>query len=155
MRILIADDDPVSHRLLSAMLQEQGHEIIETSDGSQAWRMLQTEQATSLLILDVMMPGMDGQGYPLGLTHQEIPLECRILSIVDSFDAMTSNRPYQGPISPSQAIQKLKRCAGTQFDPELVEIFIGTVLSDSPGTDHEHDTKADGQETCDQGSPSH
>jgi HD-GYP domain-containing protein (c-di-GMP phosphodiesterase class II) len=68
---------------------------------------------------------------------------------------MTSNRPYQGPISPSQAIQELKKCAGTQFDPELVEIFVGTVLSDSPGTDNEHDTKADSQESCDQGSPSH
>jgi len=66
----------------------------------------------------------DGQGYPLGLTQKEIPLECRILSIVDSFDAMTSNRPYHGPMSSSQAIQELKKCAGTQFDPELVDIFV-------------------------------
>lgn len=73
----------------------------------------------------------DGQGYPLGLTQKEIPLECRILSIVDSFDAMTSNRPYQGPISSRQAIQELIQCAGTQFDPELVDIFVEIVKEEA------------------------
>lgn len=65
-----------------------------------------------------------GQGYPMGLKQHEIPIECRILTIVDAFDAMTNNRPYHKAISRKRAILELKRCAGTQFDPELVSSFV-------------------------------
>ncbi|HEY87093.1 MAG TPA: diguanylate cyclase, partial [Dehalococcoidia bacterium] len=65
----------------------------------------------------------DGSGYPSGLEGNNIPLEARILSIVDAYDAMTSPRPYREQISSQQAINELKRCAGTQFDSELVDIF--------------------------------
>ena len=65
-----------------------------------------------------------GEGYPLGLKGRDIPIECRILSIVDTFDAMTSNRPYRKALSKDTAIAELKRCAGTQFDPNLVKIFL-------------------------------
>lgn len=71
----------------------------------------------------------DGKGYPLGLKGEEIPLECRILAIVDAYDAMVSDRPYSKPKTKDQAIAELKRCAGTQFDPRLVEMFL-TVLSE-------------------------
>ncbi|MFC4767366.1 diguanylate cyclase [Effusibacillus consociatus] len=69
----------------------------------------------------------DGKGYPDGLTGANIPLSARILTIVDSFDAMTTNRPYQKTKTIPEAIDELRRCAGTQFDPELVEPFIEVI----------------------------
>lgn len=66
----------------------------------------------------------NGRGYPFGLRGEEIPFECRILSIIDSYDAMTSDRPYRSAMGHDAAIRELKRCAGTQFDPVLVEKFI-------------------------------
>jgi len=66
----------------------------------------------------------DGGGYPKGLKGTRIPRISRILSIVDAFDVMTYGRPYKEPVSESQAIEELKRCSGTQFDPELVKLFI-------------------------------
>lgn len=69
----------------------------------------------------------DGNGYPEGLAGQDIPLSARVLTIVDSFDAMTTNRPYQKSKTIPEAIEELRRCAGTQFDPELVEPFIETL----------------------------
>jgi diguanylate cyclase (GGDEF)-like protein/putative nucleotidyltransferase with HDIG domain len=65
----------------------------------------------------------NGSGYPKGLKSTNIPLEARILSIADAYDAITSPRPYRGQLSMQQAIEELKRCAGSQFDPELVEKF--------------------------------
>ena len=69
----------------------------------------------------------NGQGYPLGLKGPDIPIEDRILAIVDAFDAMTSNRPYRPAMRMEEAVAELKRCAGTQFDPELVELFTGII----------------------------
>lgn len=66
----------------------------------------------------------NGQGYPLGLKGEEIPLECRILAIVDAYDAMTSDRPYRKALTHEQAVCELKRCAGTQFDPDLVQKVV-------------------------------
>ena len=66
----------------------------------------------------------DGQGYPLGLKGEEIPLECRIFAIANAFDAMTGDRPHREKRSKEEALQELRRCAGTQFAPELVELFL-------------------------------
>lgn len=66
----------------------------------------------------------NGQGYPLKLKGEEIPLACRILAVVDAFDAMTSDRPYRKALTKEQALAELVHCAGTQFDPCLVEIFV-------------------------------
>ncbi|TJY43574.1 diguanylate cyclase [Cohnella pontilimi] len=66
----------------------------------------------------------DGKGYPHGLKGEEIPRLARLLCIIDSFDAMTTERPYQETKSVPDALQELRRCSGTQFDPELVELFI-------------------------------
>lgn len=70
----------------------------------------------------------DGSGYPYGLAGEKIPIECRVLSIVDAFDAMTNDRPYRKGMTIHEGIRELKRCAGTQFDPNLVDIFINKVL---------------------------
>ena len=69
----------------------------------------------------------DGKGYPLGLKGSEIPIECRVLAIVDAFDAMTNNRPYREAKSCKEAIKKIEEGAGTQFDPELVKVFLSVV----------------------------
>ena len=66
----------------------------------------------------------NGQGYPLGLEGEEIPLECRILAIADAYDAMTNDRPYRMALTHQEAIHQLKLGAGTQFDPNLVELFV-------------------------------
>jgi HD-GYP domain-containing protein (c-di-GMP phosphodiesterase class II) len=68
----------------------------------------------------------NGEGYPLGLAGERIPIECRILSIADAYDAMTSDRPYRKAMSHAAALAELRRCAGVQFDPALVELFIAT-----------------------------
>lgn len=66
----------------------------------------------------------DGTGYPLGLKGDEIPLLSRIISIVDSYDAMTSNRLYKKKISKEEAKEEIKKYSGTQFDPFVVEKFL-------------------------------
>ncbi len=73
----------------------------------------------------------NGQGYPLGLHGKDIPLESRILSIVDAYDAMSSERPYKEAMSYEEVTRELRRCAGTQFDPDLVEVFIKMLEDDS------------------------
>jgi diguanylate cyclase (GGDEF)-like protein len=81
----------------------------------------------------------DGSGYPAGLKGEAIPLDARILCIVDSFAAMTSARPYRAALSTEEAVAELKRGAGKQFDPNLVKVFIPTaqtmalVVAQEPG----------------------
>lgn len=67
---------------------------------------------------------IDGRGYPDGLKGEEIPLGARILHIADSFDSMTADRPYRPAPGREYAISELKRCAGTQFDTEISELFL-------------------------------
>ena len=69
----------------------------------------------------------DGKGYPGGLKGREIPLGARILSVVDAYAAMTSNRPYRKSLQKEEAIEELHKHVGTQFDPEVVEIFSRVV----------------------------
>jgi HD-GYP domain-containing protein (c-di-GMP phosphodiesterase class II) len=66
----------------------------------------------------------DGSGYMLGLKGAEIPVECRIMAIVDAYDAMTNDRPYRKAMSHEDAVAELRRCAGTYFDPEHVDLFL-------------------------------
>jgi putative nucleotidyltransferase with HDIG domain len=66
----------------------------------------------------------DGNGYPRGLEGERIPVLARMLTIADSYDAMTARDSYRAPVSPEDAIDELRRCAGAQFDPFLVETMI-------------------------------
>ena len=65
----------------------------------------------------------DGKGYPDGLAEEDIPLGARIFSVCDTFDAMTSDRPYRRALSFDYAVEEIDRCGGTQFDPTVVEAF--------------------------------
>jgi len=69
----------------------------------------------------------NGQGYPRGLRGEQIHLLSRIVAIADAYDTMTSGRPYRKALSPEEALAEIRRCAGTQFDPELVEVFLRLV----------------------------
>ncbi|MBE3036538.1 MAG: diguanylate cyclase [Candidatus Atribacteria bacterium] len=71
----------------------------------------------------------DGSGYPHGLAGQSIPIVSRIMSIADAYDVMTSERTYKKAMSKDTAIEELKRCAGTQFDPVLINKFIEIIAN--------------------------
>ena len=68
---------------------------------------------------------LDGRGYPSGLAGDEIPLEARILAVADAYEAMIADRPYRRGMPAEEARAELERCAGTQFDPTVVEAFLG------------------------------
>ena len=66
----------------------------------------------------------DGSGYPDGLKGEDIPLAARIIAVADAFNAMTTDRPYRKALSVGQAVAEIKRCASSQFDPAVVDVFI-------------------------------
>ncbi|NMC31032.1 MAG: diguanylate cyclase [Veillonellaceae bacterium] len=72
----------------------------------------------------------DGKGYPMGLKEEQIPLENRILSIVDAYDAMTSDRPYRQALTEEVAAAELRACRGSQFDPRLTEVFLAMLTDE-------------------------
>jgi HD-GYP domain-containing protein (c-di-GMP phosphodiesterase class II) len=69
----------------------------------------------------------DGRGYPDGLAGAAIPLEARIICACDAFNAMTTTRSYRQAIPPAEAVADLVRCAGTQFDPTVVESLLAVL----------------------------
>jgi HD-GYP domain-containing protein (c-di-GMP phosphodiesterase class II) len=72
----------------------------------------------------------DGHGYPDRLAGQEIPFGARLIAVVDAYLAMTEGRPYQQPRSRKMTLEELHRCAGTQFDPQLVAALARLMTSD-------------------------
>lgn len=74
----------------------------------------------------------DGDGYPDGLRAEQIPLPARIFSVADAFDAMTSDRPYRGAMGIERALAEIEGGSGTQFDPDVVRVFVEMVREDPP-----------------------
>jgi HD-GYP domain-containing protein (c-di-GMP phosphodiesterase class II) len=74
----------------------------------------------------------DGAGYPDGLAGEAIPVEARIVTVCDSFSAMTTTRPYRAALTLAQAVAELRRCSGTQFDQVVVDALIGHLFASSP-----------------------
>lgn len=96
------------------------------------WRILSSTKEFSELAQVVLNhhEKWDGSGYPNGLKGEEIQLEARIISVADAYDAMTSERSYRKELNKTDAIIELTRCSGTQFDPNIVKIFVTQVLED-------------------------
>jgi HD-GYP domain-containing protein (c-di-GMP phosphodiesterase class II) len=86
-------------------------------------RQIPGMKTASLIILH-HHESYDGKGYPAGLKGTEIPIGSRIVSVIDSFDAMVSNRPYRNGLPAEEAMRRLVECSGTQFDPDVVKHFL-------------------------------
>jgi HD-GYP domain-containing protein (c-di-GMP phosphodiesterase class II) len=74
---------------------------------------------------------MDGTGYPDGLAGEEIPLAARIIAACDAYSAMTSDRPYRAARTPAAAVAELRRCAGRQFDCQVVELRCAVLVDEA------------------------
>jgi diguanylate cyclase (GGDEF)-like protein/putative nucleotidyltransferase with HDIG domain len=110
----------------SSSLDGKERAQIESHPGLGSQILRRVQQMSSVL------PGVrhhherfDGKGYPNGLAGTNIPLVARIIAIADSYDAMTSPRPYRDAMTHAEALAEIRHCSGSQFDPELVEAFIG------------------------------
>ncbi len=79
----------------------------------------------------------DGKGYPDGTAGEDVPLAARIVSVADTFSAITTTRSYRRAQAPEAAIQELRRCAGTQFDPKVVDAVIAVLARPGPDTPDE------------------
>ncbi|WP_051276447.1 bifunctional diguanylate cyclase/phosphohydrolase [Desulfovirgula thermocuniculi] len=91
----------------------------------------------------------DGKGYPDGLAGEAIPLGARIIAIADSFDAMTTNRPYRRAKTHREAIQELRKEAGRQFDPHLAELFVTKCVGSGSGNAGKVETRLPAPPECD------
>jgi HD-GYP domain-containing protein (c-di-GMP phosphodiesterase class II) len=110
----------------------------------QEWAEVQRQpQLAAALLSDVTMEDIrewtlchrerpDGSGYPRGLVGEQIPLEARILAVADAYTAIVSDRPYRARRDHQAACQELIRCAGTQFDVEVVKAFLRASLGRAP-----------------------
>ena len=112
-------------------LQEYAHVMTHPIVG---WRILSAmvfDQTELLNIVRYHHERMDGAGLPDGIMGTDIPLEARIVSVADSFDAMTSGRRYRddGGKLLAEALTELRRCTGTQFDPDCVTAFLDAIAS--------------------------
>jgi HD-GYP domain-containing protein (c-di-GMP phosphodiesterase class II) len=97
-----------------------GAELVRRGNGNMG---LKGDLGTVVMAIKHHHERWDGKGYPDGLNGNQIPLAARIISVADTFDAMTSDRPYQKAVPEQMAVKEIVRCAGTQFDPEIVLVF--------------------------------
>lgn len=135
----------------AALLHDLGklaipEEILRKSSGlSEAeWELIRRHPIKSAEIVDGIesyrdyIPGIrqhherpDGKGYPEGLRGDDLCLDARIIAVADAFEAMTSDRPYRGALTPDAALDRIRQCAGSQFDAEVVDA-LERALAHSP-----------------------
>lgn len=140
--------DEVDKLLLAAELHDIGKTVIPASVLNKAgklteteWQEVKTHSAVGHRILNATEEYFhiseevlahhehwDGNGYPRGLKGKDIPLIARIIAIIDAYDVMTNDQVYKKAITKEEALEEIKACAGTQFDPCLVEVFVKTFL---------------------------
>lgn len=106
-------------------LTVEEYEIMKTHS-EKGYRIIRASSELQNVALGVLHhhERWDGTGYPMGLKGKEIPLFARIITLVDSYDVMTNDRIYKKAIGEAEAIEEIKRCSGTQFDPRIVEAFL-------------------------------
>lgn len=152
-RELGLDDECLRHLEVAAILHDVGKigvpEAILTKPGpltseeraamqkhaEYGWRVLHVIPAFARASLFVLHhhEAYDGSGYPGGLRGDETPIEARIVAIIDAFDAMISSRPYRHGLPVPDAIDRLERAAGTQFDPVLTPAFVRIATTEAAG----------------------
>jgi putative nucleotidyltransferase with HDIG domain len=130
----------VSEQILSKPGPLSGDELAEMRrHPEEGARMVARVKALRLAVPAVLYhhERWDGSGYPVGIEGDGIPWEARVLAVVDAFDAMTTDRSYRRAIAEAPAVAELERCAGTQFDPEIVRVFVEAwrdgLLTDAAG----------------------
>ncbi len=123
----IAIDEAILNK--PGKLSDEEWKIIKNHPAMGA-RIISTSDQYAVIADDILAhhERFDGKGYPMGLAGEDIPLRARIIAIIDSYDAMVSDRPYRKALSQKEAIAELINCSGTQFDPELVDVFVREVI---------------------------
>lgn len=106
-------------------LTQEEYEIIKTHT-EKGYRIVRASNELDSVAKGVLThhERWDGNGYPLKLKGEKIPLSARIVSVVDSYDVMTHDRVYRKRKEPKEAVEELKKCSGKQFDPKIVDVFV-------------------------------
>ena len=133
---------PDSILLASSRLTAEQREVVKRhpSDGARIVRRIDGYAPVADVILS-HHERWDGKGYPRGLAGEDIPKASRLISVADTYDVMTARDSYRKPVSSEEAIAELRRVAGTQLDPEVVEVFAA--LLDSGDLSFRHGDDAD------------
>jgi HD-GYP domain-containing protein (c-di-GMP phosphodiesterase class II) len=118
--------------LKSCRLSPEEYELVKKHPefGWATLRAIRGLEQTSLYVLH-HHECVDGSGYPAGLKANEIPLGAKIVAVIDAFDAMVSSRPYRSGVAKEVALTRLDQASGTQFDQDVVNIFIEVVRADA------------------------
>jgi HD-GYP domain-containing protein (c-di-GMP phosphodiesterase class II) len=120
----IGTREAVLHKPGSLTADEFRHITEHPALGERMLSPLAHESPDVLRIVRSHHERLDGGGFPDGLRGEKIPIEARIVAVADSFDAMTTRRPYRESRPPEEAMGELRRVAGTQLDPDAVEAFV-------------------------------
>lgn len=134
----------ISEEILNKQHKLTGEEWAEVKRHAEiGFRILSSSNTTAYIAGYVLAhhERMDGTGYPNRLTRDDIPFQSRILSVADSYDAMTTDRPYKRALPDEMAAQELMKCAGTQFDPNIVKVFVEKVLNNKKEARQLQDSK--------------